>query len=56
MLIFLKKICIYLFILGCAGFSLLHGLSLVLVRGDHFLVVGCRLLPAVAYLVTEHGL
>ena len=55
-LFFFKKICIYLFILGCAGFSLLHGLSLVLVRGDHFLVMGCRLLPAVAYLVTEHGL
>ena len=53
---FFLKICIYVFILGCAGFSLLHGLSLVSVRGDHFPVMGCRLLLAVASLVTEHGL
>ena len=56
MLFFFLKICIYVFILGCAGFSLLHGLSLVSVRGDHFPVMGCRLLLAVASLVTEHGL
>ena len=36
-----------LIIFGCAGFSLLHGLSLVVVHG---------LLTVVVFLVAEHGL
>ena len=42
-----KILFIYLFIFGCAGSSLLQGLSLVAVRG---------LLIAGASLVAEHGL
>ena len=45
-----------MFAFGCAGSSLLRGLSLVaLSRGDS-LVVTCGLLIAVASLVVEHGL
>ena len=47
----------YLFILGCAGSLLLHGLfPLVAVSKGYSLVVVCRFLIAVASLVAEHGL
>ena len=45
-----------MFIFGCAGSSLLHGLSLVAESRGYSLVVVCRLLIAVASLVLEHGL
>ena len=53
--IYLKKIilCIYVFIFGCAGSSLLDGLSLVAARGSYSLVVVCGLLIAVASLVAQ---
>ena len=51
---FLKnKLFIYL---GCAGPSLLRGLSLVVVSRGYSLVVMCGLLIVVASLVVEHGL
>ena len=46
----------YLFICGCDGFLLLHGLSLVAARGGPVLVVGHDHLVVVASLVAEHGL
>ena len=45
-----------LFIFGCAGSSLLCGLSLVAVSGDAYLVAVCWLLIVVAFLVMEHQL
>ena len=44
-----------MFLVGCAGSSLLHGLFLVLGSGDYFLVV-LKLLTGVASLVAERGL
>ena len=46
----------YLFIFGCAGSLLLHGLSLAAVRRGYSLVVMCGLLVALASLVVGHGL
>ena len=46
----------YLFIFGCAGSSLLRGLSLVAVSRGYCLVVMCGLLVAMPSLVVEHGL
>ena len=46
-LFFFNKFIFYLFIFGCIGSSLLHGLSLVAEWGLLFVVV-CRLLVAVA--------
>lgn len=43
-----------LFIYGCAGSLLLHGLSLVAESKDYSLVVVCGLPIAVASLVTKH--
>ena len=43
------------FFLGCAGFSLLHGLFSNLGERNYFLVAVCRLLIAVASFVVEHG-
>ena len=43
-------------IFGCAGSSLLHGLSLVAVSGGYSLVAVCRLLITVASLVVKHRL
>ena len=43
-------------IFGCAGSSLLHGLSLVAVSGGYSLVAVCRLLVVGASLLVEHGL
>ena len=43
------------FILGCTGFSLLHGLSLVVVSRDYSVVVRVLLLK-VASFVAEHRL
>ena len=43
------------FILGCTGFSLLHGLSLVVVSRDYSVVVRGLLLK-VASFVAEHRL
>ena len=45
-----------LFIFGCAGSSLLLGLSLVTASGGYSPVVVCWLLVAVAPLVAEHRL
>ena len=45
-----------MFAFGCAGSSLLRGLSLVALSRGHSLVVTCGLLIAVASLVVEHGL
>ena len=53
--LFKKKI-IYLFIFGCAGSSLPHGLSLVVASTAYCVVVVCGLLIAVASLVVEHRL
>ena len=47
----------YLFIIFvCAGSSLLHRLSLVVVSEGYSLAEGCGLLIVVASLVVEHGL
>ena len=43
------------FVLGCAGSSVLHGLSLVAVRGGYSPVVVCKLLMVVASLVVALG-
>ena len=43
------------FVLGCAGSSLLPGLSLVAVRGGYSPVVVCKLLMVVASLVVALG-
>ena len=53
MLSTLKKI---LFIFGCAGFSLLQGLSLVAASGGLLSCAVHGLLIEVASLVGEHGL
>ena len=45
--LFFLHVYFYSFIFGCAGSSLLHGLSLVAV---------CGLLTVLASLVAEHGL
>ena len=45
--LFFLHVYFYSFIFGCAGSSLLHGLSLVAV---------CGLLTVLASLVSEHGL
>ena len=42
--------------IGCAGFSLLHRLSLVVASRGYSLSVVCRLLIAAASLVVEHRL
>ena len=47
---------IYVFIFGCAGFSLLYRLSLVAESGDYSLVVVCRLLIEVVSVAGEHRL
>ena len=44
------------FNLGCAGSLLLHRLSLAAVSRGSSLVSVCRLLPAMASAVAEHGL
>ena len=50
-------VCLFIFIFGCAGSSLLHRLfSLVVANGDCPPVVGPRLLIVVASLVGEHRL
>ena len=46
---------IYMFCFGLAGSSLLHGLSLVAVRGGYSPVVVCKLLMVVASLVVALG-
>ena len=46
----------YLFIFGCAGSSLLCGLSLVAESESYSLVAVCRLLIVVASFVAEHRL
>ena len=43
-----------MFVVGCAGSSLLHGISLVMTSGGYFLVKVPRLLIVVASLVAEH--
>ena len=43
-------------IFGCAGSSLLHGLSLIAESRGYSLAVVCRRLIAVASPVAEHGL
>ena len=54
-LLFLNSI--YLFIFGCAGFSLLcNSFSLVAASRDYSLVVALGLLITVASLVAEHRL
>ena len=45
-----------MFIVGCAGSSLLHGPFLVLVNRDYFLVAVLKLRTGVASPVAEHGL
>ena len=51
-----KIVCIYLFIFGCAGSSLLRvGFSSCSKRRLLFVAI-CRLLMGVASLVAEHGL
>ena len=45
----------FFFIFGCAGSSLLYGLSLVVTSGGYSLVKVPRLLIVVASLVAEHG-
>ena len=52
----LKKKFLYFFIVGCAGSSLLHGLSLVAASGRYSLAVVPSLLIVVASLVAEHRL
>ena len=54
--LFFLHVYFYLFIFGCAGSSLLHGLSLVVVSRGYSLVAVCGLLTALASLVAEHGL
>ena len=55
---FERRVCVsiviftYLFIVGCAGSSLLHSLSLVVASRGYPLAVVCRLL--VALLIAEH--
>ena len=44
-----------LFIFGCPGSSLLHGLSLVGSEWGHLLIVGHELLTAIASLVADQG-
>ena len=56
MISFFKIILFLIFIFGCAGSSLLHGLSLVAVSGGCSLVAVRELLIAVASLVAEDGL
>ena len=52
----LKNLFIYLSIFGCAGSSLLFGLSLVAGNRGYSLAVAFRLLAVVASLVAEHEL
>ena len=52
----LKSLFIYLSILGCAGSSLLCGLSLVAGNRGYSLVEAFRLCTVVASLVAEHEL
>ena len=54
--LFFLHVYFYSFIFGCAGSSLLHGLSLVVVSRGYSLVAVCGLLTALASLVAEHGL
>ena len=46
----------YLFIFGCAGYSLLHGFCSSCERESYSVVLVLRLLVAVASLVGAHGL
>ena len=46
----------YLFIFGCAGSSLLRGLSLVTASGGYSLIAVLGLLISMATLVVEHRL
>ena len=48
----------YLFIFGSFGFLLLHGVFFFLIveREGYSLDVACRLLIAVAFLASDHGL
>ena len=47
---------LYLFIVGCTGYSLLQGFSVVAESGDYSLVVVPGLLIEVASLIVEHRL
>ena len=51
-----KTFLIILFIFGCAGSLLLHGLSLAVADQGYSLVVVCGLLIVVASIVVEHRL
>ena len=51
-----KTFLIILFIFGCAGSLLLHGLSLAVAGQGYSLVVVCGLLIVVASIVVEHRL
>ena len=53
---FIFLLILYLFIFGCAGSSLLHGLFSGCSDGGYSLAVACRLLTVVASLVAEHSL
>ena len=46
----------FLFIFGCAGSLLLHGLSLAVVSRAYSLVAAYALLPVLAFYVAEHRL
>ena len=51
-----KTFLIILFIFGCAGSLLLHGLSLAVVSRAYSLVAAYALLPVLAFYVAEHRL
>jgi len=50
------KVILLIYLFGCAGSSLLHGLFSIVVSEGYFLVVVGRLLIVGASLVTEHRL
>ena len=54
--IFLKNDCIYIFIFGCADFSLLHGFFSTCGKLESSVVAVRRLLHAMVSLVVENGL